>query len=82
MKYAKASWGKVPIMKNFPEIKIFGDECFANEASVNTTGHDKTHVLEPTQTGIAPRSRKETYGYNTYYREPKTHRRIYRFADM
>lgn len=38
------------------------NEGLANETLVNTTEPDKVHVLYPTQTGIAPRSRNKTYG--------------------
>lgn len=63
-------------------MKIFGKEGLANETPLNTTEPDQVHVLDPTQTAIAPRSRNKIHGYNIYYREPKTHKTIYRFDGM
>lgn len=54
----------VPIMKNFPEMRVFGKEGLADETPVNTTEPDKVHVLDPTQIATAPRSRNETHGNN------------------
>lgn len=70
----------VPIMKRFPEMKVFGNEGLANETSVNATEPDKVHGLDPAQTGIAPRSRNKTYGYNIYCRELKTQKKMYSFS--
>lgn len=63
-------------------MKVFGNEGLTNETPVSTAELDKVHVPDPTQTGTAPRSRNKTCGYNIYYREPKTHKRINRFDEM
>ena len=58
-------------------MKVFGNEGLANGIPVTTAAPDKVDVLDPTQTGVAPRSRNKTSGYSLCYREPTTHKRIH-----